>query len=69
VGVLSNPLLLWGIAFELLATAAVVYLPARQDVFGTAALDLGQLAMIAPFPFVVWGVDELVRWAGRHRRP
>jgi len=25
------------------------------------------LVVIAPFPVVVWGADELVRWA-RHRR-
>jgi magnesium-transporting ATPase (P-type) len=67
VGVLSNPMLLWGIGFELLFTAAVVYLPVLQDVFGTAALDPSQLLVIAPFPLIVWGVDELARWAGRHR--
>jgi hypothetical protein len=31
------------------------------------------LAIIAPFPVIVWGADELVRWvrrrAGRHRFP
>jgi calcium-translocating P-type ATPase len=68
VGVFSNPLLLWGIAAELLFTAAVVYLPPLQDVFGTAALDAAQLAMIAPFPFLVWGLDEVVRWLGRRAR-
>ncbi len=67
VGVFSNRLLLWGIAAELLFTAAVIYLPLLQGVFGTAALDPQQLAMIAPFPLVVWGVDELVRWARRRR--
>jgi phosphoglycolate phosphatase-like HAD superfamily hydrolase len=35
VGLLSNPLLLWGIAFELVFTAAVVNLAPLQDVFGT----------------------------------
>jgi calcium-translocating P-type ATPase len=67
VGVLSNPLLLWGIGFEVLFTAAVVYLPPLQDIFGTAALGPAQLAMIAPFPFIVWGLDELARWLGRGR--
>ena len=68
VGVFSNRLLLWGIAVELVFTAAVVYLPPLQGIFGTAALDPGQLAMIAPFPFVVWGADELVRLGRRRRR-
>ena len=61
VGLWSNPLLLWGIAFELAFTAAVIYVPWLQDVFGTAALTPAQLVVILPFPFVVWGADELVR--------
>lgn len=67
IGILSNRLLLWGIAFELLFTAAVIYTPFLQDIFGTASLSVDQLAIIAPFPIVVWGADELVRWIGRHR--
>ncbi len=67
VGLRSNPLLLWGIAFELAFTAAVIYLPAAQGVFGTTALGPAQLAVLLPFPVLVWGVDELVR-LGRRRR-
>jgi magnesium-transporting ATPase (P-type) len=69
VGLLSNPLLLWGIAFELVFTAAVVYAPPLQDIFGTAALGWSQLAILAPFPVIVWGADELARWISRRRRP
>ena len=70
VGVFSNRLLLWGIAFELAFTAAVVYVPLLQNVFGTAALTAGQLAIVAPFPVIVWGIDEIVRWIRRrHRSP
>ncbi len=61
IGVFSNPLLLWGIAFELIFTAALVYVPVLQDIFGTAALSPGQLAIALPFPLIVWGADELVR--------
>jgi len=67
VGVLSNPALLWGIAFELVFTAAVIYAPPLQSVFGTAPLGLGALLFAAPFPFVVWGADELRRWVVRRR--
>jgi calcium-translocating P-type ATPase len=67
IGVLSNRLLLGGIAFELVFTAAVIYLPLLQDIFGTAALSLAQLVVLVPFPIVVWGVDELARWTGRRR--
>ena len=38
IGVLSNQLLLWGIAFELVFAAALIYLPPLQAVFGTASL-------------------------------
>ncbi len=67
IGFLSNPLLLWGIGFELVFAAALIYLPPLQGLFGTAALDPWQLAILIPFPFVVWGSDELRRWALRRR--
>jgi magnesium-transporting ATPase (P-type) len=67
VGLLSNPMLLWGIAFELVFTAAVVYFPPLQSVFGTAGLAPGQLLLLAPFPVVVWGIDELIRWRRRRQ--
>jgi calcium-translocating P-type ATPase len=67
IGLRSNPLLLWGIVFEIVFTAAVIYVPALQDVFGTAALGWSQLALIAPFPIVVWGADEIARWVARRR--
>ncbi|GAA3340765.1 cation-transporting P-type ATPase [Amorphoplanes nipponensis] len=65
VGLRSNPLLLWGIAFELVFTAAVIYVPLLQRVFGTAALGPSHLALIAAFPVVVWGADEIARWVAR----
>ena len=65
IGLWSNPLLLWGIAFELAFTAAVIYVPWLQEIFGTATLTPAQLVVILPFPFLVWGADELVRL---HRR-
>jgi calcium-translocating P-type ATPase len=65
IGVFSNRLLLWGIAFELAFAAAVVYLPPLQHVFGTAPLGLPELAVLSVFPVLVWGSDELRRWWGR----
>ena len=56
-----------GIAFELAFTALVVYLPAAHRLLGTAALDVTTLLLIAPFPLVVWGVDELYRATLRRR--
>ena len=65
VGIRTNPLLLWGIAFELVFSGAVVYAPVLQHVFGTTALGLPELAVLVPFPLIVWGADELVRWIRR----
>lgn len=48
-------------------TAAIVYLPPLQDLFGTAPLGWVELAVLLPFPVVVWGADEVRRW--RRRRP
>jgi magnesium-transporting ATPase (P-type) len=59
VGVFSNKLLLGGIAVALAFATAVVYLPALNDFFGTEPLSSGQLAIVAPFPFIVWGADEI----------
>ncbi|MFI6985953.1 cation-translocating P-type ATPase [Embleya sp. NPDC050154] len=67
VGVWSNPLLLWGIAFEIAFTAALIYIPPFQALFGTSALPADVLALIASFPFIVWGADESRR-AKRRRR-
>ena len=69
VGLFSNKLLLGAIAVALAFAATLVYLPAMHGLFGTASLSPGQLAIVAPFPFIVWGADEirraLVRRAGR----
>jgi magnesium-transporting ATPase (P-type) len=67
VGLFSNRLLLWGIAFEIVFTALLVYVPALQDVFHTAALGPTEVFLLATFPVVVWGADELRRWRIRRR--
>jgi len=67
IGIFSNRLLLWGILFELVFAAAVIYLPPLQEIFGTNALGLRELAILAFFPPLVWGTDELRRWALRRR--
>jgi calcium-translocating P-type ATPase len=67
IGVLRNRPLLVGIAVEIAFAFALVYVPFLQPVFGTAALSPGQLALVAPFPFLVWGADE-IRKAWLRRR-
>jgi calcium-translocating P-type ATPase len=61
VGLLTNRYLLGGIAFALAFAGLIVYLPSLHGLFGTAALSPAQLAIVAPFPVIVWGADELRR--------
>jgi magnesium-transporting ATPase (P-type) len=68
VGVFTNRFLLAGIAASLVFAAALVYLPAMHGVFGTEALSPAQLAIVTPFPFIVWGADEIRRLLIRRYR-
>ncbi len=67
IGVFSNRLLLWGILFELALSALIIYAPPLQSLLSTAALEPHMLLFVAPFPFIVWGADELRRWLLRRR--
>ena len=67
IGVFSNRLLLWGIAFELALSALIIYAPPLQSLLGTAALEPHMLLFTLPFPFIVWGADELRRSLLRRR--
>lgn len=67
VGFFTNSLLLAGIAFELAFACAIVYVPFLHPIFGTASLAGHQLLIVLPFPFLIWGADELRRWATRAR--
>lgn len=44
----------------------MIYIPALNTFFGTAPLTAGQLAIVLPFPFIVWGADGLRRLLIRH---
>jgi len=68
VGVFSNRYLLGAIAIALAFAAALIYTPALNSFFGTAPLTGTQLATIAPFPFIIWGADELRRLLLRRYR-
>jgi calcium-translocating P-type ATPase len=67
VGVFSNRLLLGGLAFELLFAGALIFVPALQSVFGTAALPMWVLPLLLPCPVIVWAADEFYRAASRRR--
>jgi magnesium-transporting ATPase (P-type) len=65
VGLTTNRLLLWGIAFELLFAAAVVATPIAPSL-AMALPRWDALVLLLPFPLVVWGADEL--WRAHRRR-
>ncbi len=67
IGIFSNRYLLVAIVAELALAAVFVYAPPLQSLLGTAALPPADLAFMAPYPFIVWGADELRRWALRRR--
>ncbi|HEY5184206.1 MAG TPA: cation-transporting P-type ATPase [Actinomycetes bacterium] len=69
IGVFTNPLLLEGIAFELLFAAAIVTLPGISTAMGMALPPAKQLAALPAFALIVWGVDETARALKRRRRP
>ena len=67
MGVLSNPYLIWAIVAEIALAALFVYAPPLQSLFGTAALPARDLVILLPFPWIVWGADELRRYVMRRR--
>ena len=60
IGVFSNRYLL---------AAIFVYAPPLQALLGTAGLPVHDLVFLLPYPFIVWGADELRRWLVRRRAP
>ncbi|MGW4113002.1 cation-translocating P-type ATPase [Actinosynnema sp. NPDC004786] len=67
IGVFSNRLLLWGIAFEIAFVALLLGVPALGRLFDTTLPPPRYLPMLLLFPLVVWGTDELWRWWLRTR--
>ncbi|MFC5130333.1 cation-translocating P-type ATPase [Paeniglutamicibacter kerguelensis] len=67
IGLTTNRLLLWGIAFELVFAAGIVFIAPLQAIFGTTVPEPWQLALLLPFPFLVWGSDELLKYTLRRR--
>jgi calcium-translocating P-type ATPase len=62
IGVFSNRYLLLAIGGVVLFAALFIYLPPLQHLLATAALPARDLLFLLPYPFIVWGADELRRW-------
>jgi calcium-translocating P-type ATPase len=67
VGIFTNRYLVGGIALTLGLTAMIIYLPVFHSLLSTAALPPSTLAIVVPFPFIVWGADEARRYLVRRR--
>jgi len=68
VGFFTNRMLLWGILSEIVFVAALIYAPPLQRLFGTGSLGPVEIGILATFPAIVWGADELRRWVVRSRQ-
>ena len=64
---LHEPSAALGDRFELVLAAILIYVPPFQSLLATAALSPTELLFALPFPFIVWGADELRRYLIRTR--
>ena len=62
VGFFSNHLRLWGIGAELAGIAALMYVPALQNVFSTAPLTLHEWGVLALFAPTLLIADEIRKY-------
>ena len=65
VGLFTNRYLLLAVGAELAIAAVLVFAPPFQALLGTAALPVRYLALLVPYPLIVWGADELRRFVIR----
>ena len=63
-----NPMLGWSVLASLAVVAAVVYIPALREPFGTVALAARELGLVAVLAVLPAAVLEAIKWR-RRRRP
>ncbi len=59
LGFFRNKLVFWGIAFELLFAAAIIYIPFFQKVFQTTAIGWTDWAFLFIFAFLIFIAEEI----------
>ncbi|MBI4777331.1 cation-transporting P-type ATPase [Candidatus Desantisbacteria bacterium] len=57
-GLFSNKLIIWGIAFELVFTAALIYIPFFQKIFNTAPLTCADWGILFVFMIGIFFIEE-----------
>jgi magnesium-transporting ATPase (P-type) len=68
LGFASNPLILWGIAFELALLAAIVYTPWGQYLVGTTGLPPEVWLYMLPFAAAMFALEEARKLYQRVKR-
>jgi sodium/potassium-transporting ATPase subunit alpha len=66
-GLMSNRLILAGIATEILIITLIVYTPWGHALFGTASIALAVWLFIIPFALGMLALEELRKWFVRTR--
>jgi calcium-translocating P-type ATPase len=65
----SNPLLLWGIAVEIVLILAIIYTPLGETLFGTAPLPAAAWVFFVPFAAAMVALEEGRKAVVRTRAP
>ena len=68
-GILSNPLILFGIGVEMALILAIVYTRPGNWLFGTAPIGIAPWLFAAPFALAMWALEELRKAWLRHALP
>lgn len=68
VGLFSNPWILWGVAFEIVVTLALLYVAPLADFFGIYPLGLEEWAIVVFFGPIIFFADEARKWFVRREK-
>ncbi|MDF9824648.1 Ca2+-transporting ATPase [Breznakia sp. PF5-3] len=62
VGIFKNKKIMFGIVFEILLLALLMYVPFFQEIFNTAPLGIKEWIILCIIPFPVLGIEELRKY-------
>jgi sodium/potassium-transporting ATPase subunit alpha len=68
LGLTTNPLILWGVATELLLLAIIVYAPAANELFGTGPLPAWIFLPLAVGALVLLAAEEVRKFVANRLR-
>jgi magnesium-transporting ATPase (P-type) len=69
IGILSNRWIIYGVIFELVLVATIIYVPFLQDIFGLRPLGIVEWLLALSFGVIVFIADELRKAYIRRREP